>query len=100
MVAKVEGASKSGGGSVNYKGPPGYASHIWEMVISYNRIEPRTGFDVATWCHEWLPNVKGRKGGRTKYLELAFQKYQGSLDRILLRHTQAALKKFATKAWY
>ena len=52
LVAKVEGASSSGGGTVEYHGPPGYTSYIWEMIISYSRFSSRTGYDISFWTHE------------------------------------------------
>jgi len=47
LVAKVEGASSSGGGTVEYYGPPGYASYIWEMIISYKKYPKTSIFGVS-----------------------------------------------------
>lgn len=82
-VAKVQGATSSGGGTVNEQDDfigRSQNNPFYQAIVSYQRIAPwRQGiFDVAVFTHEDLQ--RGVKANTTgKYLENSFNRYAPQL---------------------
>lgn len=100
-VAKVQGAGPSGGGHVSisddYIGFQDPNSYFFQGVISYSRLNPIDGWDIAVYMHENLyPKGHKRakqKGTRGKYLEDALMRRKPWLTGRIREGVNLAIKQ-------